>query len=159
MKQRLLTGPLDQALVGAASSWLQALGAEFNFSHEDLYRIDMCFEELVSNVVNYSDPQFAHQPVSLHASIEAQRATFTLIDPAAPFDPFSLPSPTVAKTLAEFEIGGQGVHLVREFSDVYRYERRDNTNRVELVFELAQPQTVKPAVFEDTARHRPPQPT
>ena len=144
MKQRLLTGPLDQALVGAASSWLQALGAEFNFSHEDLYRIDMCFEELVSNVVNYSDPQFANQPVDLHASIETQRVTFTLIDPAAPFDPFSLPPPTVAKTLAEFEIGGQGVHLVREFSDAYRYERRDDTNRVELVFELAQPTKSNP---------------
>lgn len=145
MKQSLLTGPLDQSLVSAASSWLQSLGAEFNFTHEDLYRIDMCVEELVSNVVNYSDPQFADQPVKLHASIEAQRATFTLIDPAAPFDPFSRPPPSVAKTLAEFEIGGQGVHLVREFSDAHRYERRDNTNRVELVFELAQPTNSKPA--------------
>ena len=151
MKQRLLTGPLDQSLVSAASSWLQLLGAEFNFSYEDLYRIDMCLEELVSNVVNYSDPQFAHQPVKLHARIDAQKATLTLIDPAAPFDPFSRPPPTVAKSLAEFEIGGQGVHLVREFSDGYRYERRDNTNRVELVFELAQPTNIKPSVFDDTA--------
>jgi len=144
MKQRLLTGPLDQSLVGATSSWLQTLGAEFNFSHEDLYRIDMCLEELVTNVVNYSGPQFARQPVNLHASIEAQRATFTLVDPAAPYDPFSRSPPTVAKTLAEFEIGGQGVHLVREFSDACRYERRDDTNQVELVFELAQPAKSQP---------------
>ncbi|WP_296492913.1 SpoIIE family protein phosphatase [Rhodoferax sp.] len=139
MKQRLLTGPLDQSLISASSSWLQSLAAAFNFSPEDLYRIDMCFEELVTNVVNYSAPQFAQQPVNLHASIGAQQASFTLIDPAAPFDPFSLPPPTLAKTLADFEIGGQGVHLVREFSNAYRYQRRDNCNRVELVFELAQP--------------------
>ena len=144
MKQRLLTGPLDQSLIGAASGWLQSLGAEFNFSHEDLYRIDLCVEELVTNVVNYSDPQFASQPVNLHASIEAQRATLTLIDPAAAFDPFSRPPPKVANTLAEFEIGGQGVHLVHEFSDACRYERRDDTNRVELVFQLAQPTTSTP---------------
>jgi serine phosphatase RsbU (regulator of sigma subunit)/anti-sigma regulatory factor (Ser/Thr protein kinase) len=144
MKQRRLSGPLDQSLVGAASAWLQSLGAEFNFSHEDQYRIDMCFEELVTNVVNYSDSQFANQQVDLHAMIEAQRATLTLIDPAAPFDPFTRAPPTVAKTLAEFQIGGQGVHLVREFSDARRYERRDDSNRLELVFNLSQPTRSSP---------------
>lgn len=144
MKQRRLSGPLDQSLVSAASAWLQSLGAEFNFSHEDQYRIDMCFEELVTNVVNYSDSQFANQQVDLHAMIEAQRATLTLIDPAAPFDPFTRPPPTVAKTLAEFQIGGQGVHLVREFSDAHRYERRDGSNRLELVFNLSQPTRSSP---------------
>lgn len=139
MKRRLLTGPLEQAYVAATSAWLQSLGAEFNFSHEDLYRIDLCIEELVTNVVNYSDSQYAHQPVNLHAVIEAQRATFTLVDPAAPYDPFSRPPPVLAKTLEDLDIGGQGVHLVREFSDAYRYERRDDKNSLELVFELAQP--------------------
>lgn len=144
MKQRLLTGPLDQALVSASSAWLQSLGAEFNFSHEDQYRIDMCLEELVTNVVNYSGPQHTGQTIDLLAMIEAQRVTFTLIDPAAPFDPFARPPPPVAKTLAEFQIGGQGVHLVREFSDAHRYERRDDSNRLELVFQLSQPTRSSP---------------
>ncbi|MGK2951498.1 MAG: SpoIIE family protein phosphatase [Thiobacillus sp.] len=139
MKQRLLTGPLDPVLTNEASAWLQALGAEFNFSHEDMYRIELCFEELVTNVVNYSDPQYANQPVDLHAVIEAQRATLTLIDPAAPYDPFSRPPPPVATSIEEVKIGGQGIHLVRQFSDAHRYERCDNKNRLELVFNLTQP--------------------
>jgi len=138
-KQRLLTGPLGLALIDETSKWLQALGAEFNFSHEDLYRIELCFEELVTNVVNYSDPRYANQPVELHAVIEAQRATLTLTDQAAPFDPFSRPPPAVAKTIEEMQIGGQGVHLVREFSNAHRYERRGDRNRIELVFDLAKP--------------------
>lgn len=144
MKQRLLTGPLDPSYVSATSAWLQSLGAEFNFSHEDLYRIDLCLEELVTNVVNYSGAQYANQPVDLHAVIEAQRATFTLIDPAAPYDPFSRPPPVVAKTLEDLDIGGQGIHLVREFSDAYRHERRGEKNCVELVFELTQPALASP---------------
>ena len=144
MKRRLLTGPLEQAYVGATSAWLQSLGSEFNFSHEDLYRIDLCLEELVTNVVNYSNSQYANQPVNLHAVIEAQRATFTLIDPAAPYDPFSRPPPVLAKTLEDLDIGGQGVHLVRDFSDSNRYERRDDKNWLELVFELAQPALTSP---------------
>lgn len=139
MKQRLLTGPLDPVLISEASAWLQVLGAEFNFSHEDMYRIELCFEELVTNVVNYSDPQYANQPVDLHAVIEAQRATLTLIDPAAPYDPFSRPPPPVVTSIEEIKIGGQGIHLVRQFSDAHRYERCDNKNRLELVFNLTQP--------------------
>jgi anti-sigma regulatory factor (Ser/Thr protein kinase) len=139
IKQRLLTGSLAPPLIEETGKWVQALGKEFHFSHTDTYRIELCLDELVTNVVNYSDPQYAHQPVELHAVIEAQRATLTLTDPAAPFDPLSRPPPPVAKTLEEMQIGGQGIHLVREFSDACRYERRDNKNTLELVFNLEQP--------------------
>lgn len=142
-KQRLLTGSLDTALIEKTAQWLQALGKEFNFSHTDLYRIELCFDELVTNVVSYSDPQYANQPVELHAVIEAQRAVLTLVDPAAPFDPTSRPPPPAAKTIEEIQVGGQGIPLVREFSDAFRYERRDDKNRIELVFDLEQP-TVAP---------------
>lgn len=138
-KQRLLTGTLCPALIEATGGWLQALGAEFNFSHQDLYRIDLCFVELVHNVVTYSDLQYANQRVDLQAVIEAQRVTLTLIDPAAPFDPFSIPPPSVAKSIEDMQLGGQGIPLVREFSNAYRYERCGGKNKIELVFNLEQP--------------------
>jgi len=118
---------------------VRALGEEFNFSPNDLYRVELCIVELVTNIVSYSDPQYTDKQVELHAVIEAQRATFKLIDPAAAFDPFSRPPPPVAKTLEELQIGGRGITLVREFSNGHRYERRDNQNWVELIFELEQP--------------------
>ena len=138
-KQRLLTGTLCPALIEATGKWLQALGAEFNFSHQDLYRIDLCFVELVHNIVRYSDPQYANQRVDLHAVIEAQSVTLTLIDPAAPFDPLSVLPPPVAKFIEDMQVGGQGIPLIREFSSACRYERCSNKNRVELVFDLEQP--------------------
>ena len=110
-KQRSLTGPLGPGLIGEMSQWLQALGAEFNFSPEDQYRIDLCGEEIVTNIVKYSDPQYANQPVEVRAVIEPQRARLIFIDPAGPFDPFSRPPPAAVTTLEDFAIGGQGVHL------------------------------------------------
>jgi anti-sigma regulatory factor (Ser/Thr protein kinase) len=126
-------------LIEEAGKWLQALGQEFNFSHTDLYRIELCVEELLTNLVMHSDPQYANQPVGLHAVIEAQRAVLTLVDPAAFFDPLSRPPPPVANSIEEMQVGGQGIYLVRKFSDVFRYERRDDKNRVELVFDLERP--------------------
>ncbi|MGO8753767.1 MAG: ATP-binding protein [Gallionellaceae bacterium] len=123
----------------AAGAWNQ-----FNFSHQDIYRIELCLEELVTNMVSYSAPLYANQPVELHAVIEAQKVTFTLIDPAAPFDPFLRAAPTSVKSIEDFQIGGQGIHLVREFSNAFRYERSGDKNRVELVFDLEQPATSRP---------------
>ncbi len=68
---------------------MRALGEEFNCSPNDLYRVELCIVELVTNIVSYSDPQYTDKRVALHAVIEAQRATFKLSDPAAAFDPFS----------------------------------------------------------------------
>lgn len=122
-----------------ASTWLQELAEEFGITHEDLYRLELCFAELVVNVVSYADAQYARLPLELHAAIEAQRATLTLIDPAQAFDPLSVPLPPKVDKLEDFQIGGQGIRLVREFSNASRYERRAGKNRLELVFDLAVP--------------------
>jgi len=144
----LLTGPLAITLVDETSKWLHVLGEEFNFSHDDMYRIDLCFAELVTNVASYSDAQYANQPVEIRAVIEPQRVTLTLIDPAALYDPLSRPLPPMARSIAEFQVGGQGIHLVREFSNACRYERRDGNNRLELVFDLALPTEAQPISAE-----------
>lgn len=138
-KRRMLIGPLGPDFVHEVSQWQHALGAEFRFSREDQYRFDLCLEELVTNVVNHSDPQHANLPVELHAVIGTQRVTLTIVDQCAPFDPLSLPPPRAVEKLEELRIGGQGVQLVREFSDACRYERHDDKNKLELVFEMAQP--------------------
>ncbi|MBK9441801.1 MAG: ATP-binding protein [Comamonadaceae bacterium] len=139
LTRRLLTGYLTPELISTGAEWLRTLGAEFNLSHEDLYRMEVCFEELITNVVNYSAPQYASELVHVHVFIETLRATLTLTDSAAPFDPFSRAPPSKVNTIEEMQIGGQGVQLVRSISDSYRYERLQDKNQVELVFDLSQP--------------------
>lgn len=136
-KRRMLMGPLGPDFVLTAARWLQSLGEQFHFSHDDQYRMDLCLEELVTNIVNYSGAQYANQPIELHALITPQSVTLRFVDPCAPFDPLSLPPPAPVQSIEEFKIGGQGVHLVREFSDACRYEYRDAHNQLELEFKLA----------------------
>ena len=137
----MLTGPLGQALIHDASRWMQGLGGEFHLSPEDQYRVDLCVEELVTNIVNHSDPGHANQPVEIHVLFdEGQALALTLVDPCPAYDPLSRPAPSAVTSIEDFQIGGQGVHLVREFSDAQRYERSNEKNRLELGFKLAQPQ-------------------
>lgn len=138
VRQRWLSGPLNVGLIGATARWLEALAGEFHFSRDDLYRIQLCFEELVSNVVHHTAAQFADQAVELRALVEDRRASFALIDPADGFDPLAHEPAPPAEHIEHMQIGGQGIRLVREFSDAQRYERRGDRNRTELVFDLAQ---------------------
>lgn len=135
----MLKGIIDASMIAATSDWLRRLAEEFGLTHEDAYRIDLCLAELVSNVVKFAEAQYANMPLELRAAIEQRRLTLTLVDPAQAFDPLSVPPPRAAQSIEELQVGGQGIHLVREFSDACRYERRDNQNRFELVFELAAP--------------------
>jgi len=126
-------------MIAATSDWLQWLTREFDLTHEDLYRIDLCSAELVTNVVSYAEPQYANTPLELQATIEQQRITLTVIDSAQAFDPLSVQTPRVAATIEELQVGGQGIHLAREFSDACSYERSNGQNRFQLVFNLALP--------------------
>ena len=129
------------SMISATSNWLQGLAKEFGLTPEDLYHIDLCLSELVTNVVSYAEAQFTGMSMELRAEIESQRITFTLIDSAQPFDPLSVPPPPIAKNIEDMQVGGRGIHLVREFCDAIRYERSCDKNHIELEFNLASPTT------------------
>lgn len=138
---RFLKAIVDESVIAATSTWIQELAEEFGLGHEDTYRIDMCFAELVTNVAHYSETQYHGLPMELRAAIGEQRITFMLSDPAQEFNPLAAPPPPVVTSIEEMQIGGQGIHLVREFSNAQRYERANGMNRLEIVFDLAAPTT------------------
>ena len=136
-RRRALVGPLGPALVHEASRWQKERATEFGLSHDDAYRLDLCVEELVTNVVNHTAPDCADLRVELRAEIDEGALVLTVVDPCPLFDPFARPAPAKAESIEQAVIGGMGIHLVREFTDAHRYERRDGRNAVELVFKLS----------------------
>jgi anti-sigma regulatory factor (Ser/Thr protein kinase) len=52
------------------------------------------------------------------------------------FDPRQAPPPAEADSLEELQVGGWGIHLVREFTDRFDYQRMGERNVVTLGFEL-----------------------
>jgi len=144
-KHRVLLGPLCPGWVDDTSAWLQAVGAEFGVAPEDRYRIELCGEELATNVVKHGGAQCAEQRVEWHALIDAESIRLTQIDPCAAFNPLSVMPPPMARTIEELQVGGQGIHLLRSLSDACNYARRDDRNCVELVFNLTRSTDLEPA--------------
>ncbi|MEO7666310.1 MAG: anti-sigma factor antagonist [Dehalococcoidia bacterium] len=69
---------------------------------------------------------------------DADRVRVTITDNGPPFDPLARAAPDTALSVEEREIGGLGVHLVRQMMDEVSYHRRAERNVVVLVKLLAE---------------------
>ena len=60
----------------------------------------------------------------------------TISDDGIPFNPFQKASPDLKASLEDRDIGGLGIHLVRELMDSVSYKRGVGRNIVTLVKDL-----------------------
>jgi anti-sigma regulatory factor (Ser/Thr protein kinase) len=124
------------------ASWADRLAAETGLPPATAFAIQICLEEAVTNVVRHG---FAgRQPGTSDAIVlSLQRRDDAVIvevrDAGLAFDPRSLPAPARGATVDEAVIGGQGVHLMRKFSQHMGYERLDGMNRLTFRFDLPRP--------------------
>jgi anti-sigma regulatory factor (Ser/Thr protein kinase) len=55
-----------------------------------------------------------------------------VVDDGHAFDPLDVKPPNLSAEIEDRQIGGLGIHMLRELADNISYERRDGTNRVTL---------------------------
>ncbi|MEM0908509.1 MAG: ATP-binding protein [Pseudomonadota bacterium] len=98
------------------------------------YALELVLEELVTNVVRHgTGPNGATIAVDLMC--DNGTLTGTVSDTAAPFDPLRQKPADTTLSLEERDVGGLGIHLVREMTDSLSYSREDGKNR--LTFTIA----------------------
>ena len=97
--------------------------------------VNLALEEAVSNVMLYAYPETSGQ-VLVEAEKTDEQVTFTITDSGIPFDPTAQSEPDITLSAEEREVGGLGIHLIRQVMDDVRYERRDGKNILTLVKRL-----------------------
>jgi anti-sigma regulatory factor (Ser/Thr protein kinase) len=119
--------------------WANLLGQRLALSQSTLFAIHLCFEEALSNIVQYgfaSDRDESGNSRDVHLTLERVDDTIivTIKDYGVAFDPFEVAAPDAPATISEAPIGGRGIHLMRQFSRHIAYERRDGVNHLTLSF-------------------------
>ena len=99
--------------------------------------INLALEEVVSNVMLYAYPGRNDGKVFVEyvedSDEQGKRLIFTVSDSGIPFDPTQKTEADITLSAEEREIGGLGIHLVRQLMDEIRYERVDERNILTLV--------------------------
>ncbi|HWY63194.1 MAG TPA: ATP-binding protein [Rhizomicrobium sp.] len=86
-------------------------------------RLEIIFEELVSNTIRHGFTAHSNQSISVFAADRPGLIALTLEDDGVPFDPLTIPEPEPFTSIETARIGGLGISLVRKLSAGLRYER------------------------------------
>jgi anti-anti-sigma factor len=102
--------------------------------------IQVALDEFVYNPIVYGFPQLGagEGAGELRVELDGDRVRLTISDNGPPFDPLAFADPDTALSVEERQIGGLGIHLVRQMMDEVSYERREGMNVVVLVKRLAE---------------------
>jgi sigma-B regulation protein RsbU (phosphoserine phosphatase) len=105
--------------------------------------IKLVFDELLNNIISYAFGDAGDDVHHLEVRVESTSAeiSVTISDDGHLFDPFSLEAPDTTLPIDEREIGGLGIHLVRQLMDEVSYVREDDRNVVVLTKRLASAST------------------
>jgi phosphoserine phosphatase RsbU/P len=99
---------------------------------ELVFRVTLVLEEIVTNVILYGCEDGLEHEISVRLSWEDPYIKLEVEDDGRPFNPLEAPPPDTGKPLAERQVGGLGIHLVREMMDELEYRRENDKNLLTL---------------------------
>jgi sigma-B regulation protein RsbU (phosphoserine phosphatase) len=99
-------------------------------------KMNMMFDEILNNIISYAYNDEKEHEIDINVELSGNLLAVTISDDGRPFDPFGARTPDTTLSLEEREIGGLGIHLVRNMMDKVTYGRKENKNVVTLVKHL-----------------------
>jgi sigma-B regulation protein RsbU (phosphoserine phosphatase) len=99
-------------------------------------KINLVFDELINNTISYAYTDDLEHYIDVKIDLSPGRLTISIIDDGVPFNPFQFESPDTSLKMEDREIGGLGIHLVKNVMDRVSYNRGINKNIVTLVKKL-----------------------
>lgn len=100
---------------------------------DKLADIQLCLEELVSNIIKYGYIDETLHIIKINVNLDSSKIILEVMDDGIEFNPFDHPEPNINKPLEQREVGGLGIHLIRNCIDSFEYSRLDGFNKVKLI--------------------------
>ena len=98
-----------------------------------LKKTEVAIEEAVVNIVNYSQAEWMELEVNELTNEGVKELVITLRDNGVAFDPTQQAEIDTDAVMAERQIGGLGIALLRKIADEVRYERIDEVNTLTII--------------------------
>ena len=120
----------DIEQIPTLAEWIEGLGIPVELNMP----INLALEEIVSNVMLYAYPHSSGRVIVEFS--KGDKLIFTITDSGIPFDPTKQKEANITLSAEERQIGGLGIHLVRQIMDEVIYERIEDKNVLTLIKEI-----------------------
>ena len=120
-------------VLGRIEEAVEAFGEENGWPPDLVFHVHLVLDELASNVINhgYETSENTFQ-ITIQSAPEA--VTIEPVDQARPFDPLQdAPQPSIDASVEDRQVGGLGVHFVKQLMDEMTYKRENGKNCLTLV--------------------------
>jgi anti-sigma regulatory factor (Ser/Thr protein kinase) len=90
--------------------------------------IDLAVDEILTNVISYAFRDGARHRIDIELDFSGGRLSVEVRDDGIPFNPLDIPPAKLDGEVGEREVGGLGMHFVRNIADEITYRREANWN-------------------------------
>ena len=140
---REVTLEAKTAIIPEATAMVEEILEEAGCPMKIQLQVDVAVDEIISNIANYAyaessgtkteassgdGPVPGTFTIRVELEQEPQAVWITFIDSGKPYNPLEKDDPDVTLSLAERQIGGLGIFLVKKTMDKMTYERREGKN-------------------------------
>lgn len=125
----------NREAIGEFADTLQAWCESHAVPQRVLMAFQVAFDELLTNLVDYAFEDAAARAgarIEVDLCLEPGVLHALLIDNGPAFNPLQRQAPDTHVALEDREIGGLGIHLVRELMDDLQWRRENDLNHLEL---------------------------
>ena len=128
--------------------WMRDATRAAGVPYEVAFGIDLAVHEAVENVARHGGESAVQRSVKLRFRCDHERVDVEIEDDGPAFDPLTVPAPAHPQRIEDVVPGGQGIHLMRHFTDEVRYRRDAGRNVLTLRRRLAGSRRREPVSVE-----------
>jgi anti-sigma regulatory factor (Ser/Thr protein kinase) len=106
-------------------------GAQYRLSNEVIVALNVSLDEIINNIISYGYEDSGHHDIVVRLALQNGTIEVVVEDDGKPFNPLLVPPPDL--NAKPRQIGGVGLHFVRNLMDNLEYARRGGVNQLRLM--------------------------
>jgi anti-sigma regulatory factor (Ser/Thr protein kinase) len=107
---------------------LEEIGTRLNLSRRCLFEINLVLDELFTNIVSYGFKDEREHEIQVSLKAEGDVLVVAVEDDGVPFNPVKRKEPELPTAIEDCQIGGLGIHLIKNLVHEPVYCRRGKRN-------------------------------
>ena len=107
-------------------------GGDMGLSENSILRINICLDELFTNIVSYGFDDDLEHIIRFTLSGINNLVVINIEDNGIPFNPLGKIDPDFPDNVENAEIGGLGIHIIKKIMDNVSYERKQGQNKLSM---------------------------
>lgn len=111
---------------------IHRFGEEHELPEKVVFALNLALDELITNSIKYGYKEDGEHTIAINLSYVPGEIILLIEDDGGPFNPLEASRPDIQCPIEEREVGGLGLHLLRNLMDEIDYERRHGKNLVRI---------------------------